>query len=405
MISLQEILALKEQLLGLLDEDASNQEAILQRLDRVRSENGIAVHSALLLILTSLGFEEEEARRHWEAILKHKVLMGERIGRDVGLRVAALDYFVNVNRRSRYPRLIDLRFTDPVEPGAVSDPLTGLPNERMFRMTLQKEVRRSRRYGPGFVVARIDLDDLEAANQRLGSFVVDALLREAAMLIRNKVRDIDLAARLTGGEFGLVLPETDRLGGFVVCDRIRREMETFFRQREAGGRPADITASAGLAKYPEDGTGPEELWTRSGESLYIAKSRGKNTVSVFQPERRHFMRFDMHSRGLQVRAIPDPSPPESASAAGQGGLSKGGLLFESSERFPLGQQLLLDLCEPDGTEAIRVRARVIRMEELEATGEAPLYEIGVLFHFDWEHEEQDFLSFFDRWSLSRDLSG
>jgi len=117
------------------------------------------------------------------------------------------------------------------------------------------------------------------------------------------------------------------------------------------------------------------------------------------------MRFDMHSRGLQVRAIPDPSPPESASAAGQGGLSKGGLLFESSERFPLGQQLLLDLCEPDGTEAIRVRARVIRMEELEATGEAPLYEIGVLFHFDWEHEEQDFLSFFDRWSLSRDLSG
>src|SRR5262245_53262818 len=132
MISIEEAHRLKEQLLGLLDEDASNQEALLEKLDRVRNESGIAAYSALLLILMGQGFEEEEARGHWESILRHRAAMGERIGRDVGLRVAAFDYFVNINRRVRQPRLIELSLSDPIEPAAVSDPLTGLPNQRMF---------------------------------------------------------------------------------------------------------------------------------------------------------------------------------------------------------------------------------------------------------------------------------
>jgi len=399
-ISLQEALRLKEQLLGLLEEDASNQEAILEKLDRVRSEEGIEAHSALLLILTGQGFEEEEARGHWESILHHRQAMGERIGRDVGLRVAAFDYFVNVNRKVRQPRLIDLNLSNPVEPGAVSDPLTGLANQRMFRMALQNEIRRSRRYGPGFVAARIDVDDLAEANQRFGAFVADTLLREAAVLIRNKVRDIDLAARISGGEFGLILPETDRMGGYVVCERIRRETESFYRQRQVGERCADLTFSAGIAKYPEDGSGPEDLWARSGETLYIAKSRGKNTVAVYYAERRYYMRFDAHSRGLQIRVIPDPSPPEETPAAAPRNISRGGLLFESSRPYELAQQVLLDLCEPDGTQAIRVRGRVVRLEEIETGGGPAGFEVGVAFHFDWEHEEQDFLSFFERWSLS-----
>ncbi len=364
MISLQEALRLKEQLLGLLEEDASNQEAILEKLDRVRSEEGIEAHSALLLILTGQGFEEEEARGHWESILHHRQAMGERIGRDVGLRVAAFDYFVNVNRKVRQPRLIDLNLSNPVEPGAVSDPLTGLANQRMFRMALQNEIRRSRRYGPGFVAARIDV------------------------------------ARISGGEFGLILPETDRMGGYVVCERIRRETESFYRQRQVGERCADLTFSAGIAKYPEDGSGPEDLWARSGETLYIAKSRGKNTVAVYYAERRYYMRFDAHSRGLQIRVIPDPSPPEETPAAAPRNISRGGLLFESSRPYELAQQVLLDLCEPDGTQAIRVRGRVVRLEEIETSGGPAGFEVGVAFHFDWEHEEQDFLSFFERWSLS-----
>ena len=401
MIGLAEALKLKEQLLGLLDEDTSNQEALLDRLDRVRAEKGVAAHSGLLLVLTGQGFEEDEARQHWEGILRHREAMSERIGRDVGLRVAAFDWFVNVNRRTRHPRLIDLSLSEPQEPGSVSDPLTGLPNDRLFRMTLQSEVRRARRYGPGFVVVRIGVDDYEALAERTGEWLAATLLREAGLIIRNKVRDIDLAARVAGGEFGLILPETDRMGGYVVCERIRREIESVFHQRQAAGRPADLTISAGVAKHPEDGGGAEELWERAGETLHVAWSRGRNTVAVYYAERRHFLRFDAHSRGLQIRATVDPAGEEDPSDASRASnISRGGLLFESSRGFDLGNRVLLDLCEPDGTEAIRVRGRVVRLEEIEPDAAGKRYEIGVVFRFDWEYEEQDFLSFFERWSLA-----
>jgi diguanylate cyclase (GGDEF)-like protein len=401
LITLEDALRLKEQLLDLLEEDTSNQEVILNRPDGIRTESGVAAHSALLLILTGQSFEENEARAHWEAILRHREGMGQRIGRDVGLRVAAFDYFININRRVRQPRLIELNIADPIEPSSVSDPLTGLPNERMFRMTLQREVRRARRYGPGFAISLMDIDDIDEANRRFGTLVVDSLVRECAIVIGNNVRDTDMAARTSGGHFGLILPETDRMGGYMVCERIRREIESFFRDRKAADRTTDLTVSAGLAKYPDDGSGPEELIARARETLYVAKSRGKNNVAVYFAERRHFLRFDVHGRGLQIRAIPDPSPPEEESNTSPTNISRGGLLFETDRAHQLGEQVLLDLCEADGTQAIRVRARVVRIEELHpsaAAGGSARFEVGVVFHFDWEHEEQDFLSFFERWS-------
>ena len=401
MIGLADALRLKERLLELLDEDASNQEALAERLERVRTEEGIEAHAALLVALTGQAFEEEEARRHWDGIVRHRAVMGERVGRDVGLRVAAFDWFVNVNRRTRHPRLIDLTLSDPVEPGAVSDVVTGLPNERLFRMTLGNEIRRGRRYGPGFVVARIALDDYDRLVESAGAWLGATLLRETGVIVRNKVRDIDLAARVSGGEFGLVLPETDRLGGFVVCERIRKEIESVFHARLVAGRPADLTMSAGVAKYPEDGTGAEALWERAGETLYAARSRGRNTVAVFHEERRHFLRFDAHARGLQIRATSDTTLPAGEAGAGPAAnISRGGLLFESRRPFGLGERVLLGLCEPDGAESIRVRGRVVRLEEIASDTDAPRYEIGVVFNFDWEHEEQDFLTCFERWSVS-----
>jgi len=403
LITIDEALRLKEQLLALLDEDAANQERILDRLDSIRSERGIEAHAALMLILTGQSFDEEAARRQWEAIVHHRDAMSGRVGRDVGLRVAAFDYFVNVNRRASTPRLIDLHISDPAPPGALEDPATGLANERALRVALQAEVRRARRYGPGFAVARLDVDGLGRANERFGALVGDALVRECAMLIRGRTRDLDTAARLTGGEFALVLPETDRLGGTVVCERIRREAERFFADREAGGRPVDLTLSGGLAKYPEDGTSPEELLQRAGDALYLAKSRGKNTIAVYYQERRNYIRFDAHGRGLVLHALADPQTAASVrDAAGAGAVpenvSRTGMLFSSERPWPIGQELLLDLRSPDGAEAQTVRARVVRVEESDGEGEAPHFEVGVAYHFDRESEEQEYLSFFDRWS-------
>ena len=112
MIGREEAARLRDALLDALQEDAHNTERLLKRLDDLTSESGVSAHAALLLILTRLAFDELEAQRHWDAIVRHREETSSALGRDVGLRVAVLDYFVNVNRRLKQPTLIDIELLD-----------------------------------------------------------------------------------------------------------------------------------------------------------------------------------------------------------------------------------------------------------------------------------------------------
>ena len=107
MITREEASRLKDQLLQLLAEDTRNTERLFARLDAISKESGIEAHAALILILTQLAFDEADARAHWEGILAHRHALSLSLGRDAGLRVAVLDYFMNVNRRLVNPTLID----------------------------------------------------------------------------------------------------------------------------------------------------------------------------------------------------------------------------------------------------------------------------------------------------------
>ena len=80
MITLEEATRYREELSEVLREDAHNEERILKRLDQIRTQSGLQVYAALLLILTNLGFEESEARRHWEEVLKHRRALGHSLG-------------------------------------------------------------------------------------------------------------------------------------------------------------------------------------------------------------------------------------------------------------------------------------------------------------------------------------
>jgi len=256
---------LREQLVQLLAEDTHNTERLTARLDALAQETGLSVHAGLLLLLTQLPFEETEAREHWEGILAQRHAMSLALGRDVGLRVATLDYFMNVNRRLVHPTLIDLALHPTASAGG--DVLTGLPRDRAFRAAVQGELRRARRYGHAVAVALFDLDAFAALNERVTPLVADRLLREAAMLLGNKIRDIDLAARPGEDELAILLPETDRNGAFLVAERFRREVESHFARRDAAGAPAALTVSGGVAAYPEDAADAEALLARAAQAL------------------------------------------------------------------------------------------------------------------------------------------
>jgi diguanylate cyclase (GGDEF)-like protein len=384
----------REELLQALQEDAHNEERVLRRLDQIRAEEGIAATAALLLALTGMSFEESEARAHWQSILAHRRSLASVLKREVALRVAVLDYFLNLNRALTGPRLIDLALSERAEPGAAVDRVTGLPNPPAFLAALQAETRRARRYDLGLSVLYLDLDDFRELNDRHGELVGGIVLREVAILVQNKIRDIDVAARLAGEEFGVILPETERMGAFLVAERIRREIEKHGLRRAVDGRPIRLTASLGVARYPEDATTADRLVERAEEALHLAKARGGNGVSVYYRERRQFIRFDL-TRG-PVRLVVTPAPP-AAAAPLEGrarNVSHGGLLFESDVPYAIGVMLQV-VCE-DGRRGARLTlpARVVRVEAIE---ERPgSFEVGVAFLVEWEHQESEILEFLRR---------
>jgi diguanylate cyclase (GGDEF)-like protein len=396
MIGPEEAARYRDELLAVLQEDAHNEDRILRRLDQIRAEEGIKAYSALLLILTRMPFEESEARRHWEAILEHRRALASSLQREVALRVAVLDYFLNLNRQLTGPRVIDLSFAERQEPGSPVDRVTGLATAASFLANLQNETRRAKRYDLGLCVLYVDLDNFREINERHGELVGGILLRETAILITNKIRDIDAAARLAGEEFGVILPETERMGAFLVAERIRREVERHGFKRSVDGRPIGLTVSVGLARYPDDATTADRLIQRAEEALHLAKSRGGNAVSVYYRERRNFIRFDLGRGPVTIRVTPAQAPADGAPTEDRSArnMSRGGMLFESDIPYAIGVEVAI-ACE-DGRHGARMTlpARVVRVEELE--DRAGRYEVGVAFLVEWEHQESEIAEFLRR---------
>ncbi len=408
MITREEAEGLRDRLLAVLEEDAHNTQRLVARLDAIGRESGVGAHAALLLILTHLSFEEEEARRHWEAILRHREELSTALARDAGLRVAVLDYFVNVNRRLTQPTLIDLDMVEATPAAGGEDRLTGLAGARAFRAAVQGELRRARRYEQRASIALFDLDDFAERNARLGPLVCDRLLRETAIALTNNCRDIDFAARPGEDEFAVLLPETDRNGALLVAERFRHEVEAYFARREAAGAPVGLTVSAGVASYPDDATAPEDLLARAAQALYRAKASGKNQVCPFRPERRRFLRFDLEPGRFEVEVLGAPAPGPAAAC----NLSRNGILFTSPAPLQVGERIELRLADAEpGARSLRMRGQVVRLEELpepeaagarrDAGGEGPpllddRFEIGVAFDLDWAEGTEDLLDFLER---------
>jgi hypothetical protein len=225
------------------------------------------------------------------------------------------------------------------------------------------------------------------------------VLKEIAILLNNKIRDIDVAGRPGEDEVALVLPQTDRNGALLVAERFRLEVERFFMRREAGGAPVGLTISGGVAAYPGDANSPEELLERAAQALYRAKASGKNIILVYNPERRRFLRFDLEPGRFEVEVLGSADMP-----AGEArNLSRNGIVFSSPERLHVGEEIEIRLQDqtPDGgPKPLRVRGRVVRLEELpEEDLPEPgqdRFEIGVAFDADSLAAGDDLLDFLER---------
>jgi diguanylate cyclase (GGDEF)-like protein len=152
------------------------------------------------------------------------------------------------------------------------DALTGLHNRRYFHETLAREVARAHRYNRSLALVVFDLDDFKAINDRIGHLAGDTVLAEASDRVRDVVRSADVACRVGGDEFAVILPESSVKDADLLC----RRLEYAVSERPVG-QAGRLHLSAGVTELqPEDDA--VSFFERADEALYRAKGAGKGTV-------------------------------------------------------------------------------------------------------------------------------
>lgn len=269
---------------------ADGQEALskvrLHRPDVVVTDWQMPVMDGLTLCRILKGAEETR--------FTHVVMLsarGETEAKVTGLETGADDYLVKpvepVELKARVrvglrlqKALLDLAAKNEIlEKLALTDPLTGLANRRAFQEALEAEVARSGRHGRPASLLFLDLDRFKTVNDEHGHAAGDEVLSGFSAVLRRGCRRGDLAARIGGEEFAVLLPMTGRVPATLVAERIRRATEAYPLGLTVS---VPVTVSVGVASTEELPEAPEAagLLRRADAALYRAKADGRNRVAA-----------------------------------------------------------------------------------------------------------------------------
>ncbi|QEM68483.1 sensor domain-containing diguanylate cyclase [Geobacter sp. FeAm09] len=176
--------------------------------------------------------------------------------------------------------LENARNYDRINELVITDDLTGLYNSRYFEQLLDTEIERASRYGTCLSLVFLDLDHLKSVNDAHGHLVGSRMLSEFGRLIGDNIRSSDMAARFGGDEYAVVLPHTSREQALAMAAKLLDLM------RAAGfhaddGQPVRLTASFGVASFPQDARTRVELIRAADMAMYDAKRAGRGTIRSF----------------------------------------------------------------------------------------------------------------------------
>jgi diguanylate cyclase (GGDEF)-like protein len=159
---------------------------------------------------------------------------------------------------------------------AITDPLTGLYNQRHFTSAAEAEVQRACRYQRPLSAVMMDIDHFKRVNDSYGHTIGDRLLQKVAESCRKELRKADVVGRYGGDEFAIMLPEIDLAAARRVAERLRKTIAQTQLKTPKG--PARVTASLGVAAVDCDTILLEALLSRADKALYVAKRKGRNQV-------------------------------------------------------------------------------------------------------------------------------
>jgi len=172
--------------------------------------------------------------------------------------------------------LASARAVRQLEEMATTDGLTGCLNKRAFLEQMEQKLMAAQRFGRKLSLIVTDLDHFKAVNDTYGHAAGDRVLQELGRVLTRVKRETDLVARFGGEEFCVLCEETDARGARLLAERVREELAHAEVPTDLG--PLKVTASLGVATFPDHASNAEQLFAQGDKALYEAKRRGRNQV-------------------------------------------------------------------------------------------------------------------------------
>ncbi len=235
----------------------------------------------LIFAIIQIRLPEEEAKRDWKDILRHKYLLSEKLGRNVGIHVASLDYYTNIKKKVTSPKIVDVHDYVDTASRAITDDLTKAYNRHFFDDEFKKHFMQSRATGKVFSLIMLDLDHFKIYNDLNGHIQGDIALIETVRILHAVCSKDDTVCRYGGEEFTILLNAQPINLAYKTAEHIRQAIYDYRFVNEQLLPNGRLSASLGVTTFRNDIATTQDMIEEADVALYRAKNGGRNRVKVF----------------------------------------------------------------------------------------------------------------------------